>query len=123
MAEPMTPEALEAIRARLARVAPSLPWAAVPDRAHHGLVRGLTGEAVADVYCGDRVHAPVIADFIAHAPEDLAALLAEVERLRAREARVRLALVGIDKSVAYATAYHRPALREAHNLIAEALRD
>ena len=47
-------------------------------------MRDLTGEAVADVYCGDRAHAPVIADFIAHAPEDLAALLAEVERLRAR---------------------------------------
>ena len=95
----MTPARLAEIRHRLA-LAAGAPWHARPALGEMGYSThvvcldaggGCAGEE-ADVWlhgrnvtvglCGDA------ADFVAHAPEDIAALLAEVERLSAKPERV-----------------------------------
>ena len=80
--EPMTREQLDAIQARLDD-ATSGPWGCYGDGAHEVFDAGEysdgdQGEVVAAV-----IDKPSDAVFIAHAREDVPALLAEVERLRA----------------------------------------
>lgn len=84
MGDPMTPEALEAIRARLAAATPG-PWT-LPY--HDGALAGPHGASLLglDVDGMAIVWARADAELIAHAPADIAALLAEVERLRAEVA-------------------------------------
>lgn len=74
MGEPMTAQELAAIGARLAKATPG-PWLYDAER---GVVESdITGRIVAEV---DDVRCPD-GDLIAHAPEDLRRLRAEVERL------------------------------------------
>lgn len=89
--EPMTQERLDAIQART-DAAQNTPWQRGEDEPmfssddYMSTVNGHDGDPVG--YCPDcGVHAyysAQIADLIAHAPQDLTDLIAEVERLRAR---------------------------------------
>lgn len=77
--EPMTPERLDAIRARVDAAARG-PWA----HDFCGNVDQVETQAHAtDARIADNL-TPGDADLIAHAPQDLTDLLAEVERLRER---------------------------------------
>lgn len=73
---PMTQERLEAIRARLADVGAIWKYAATPTGDGEVITVGQEGSIAWGIDIDS-------AALIAHAPEDLAALLAEVERLRA----------------------------------------
>jgi hypothetical protein len=61
-----------------------LPWVAEKRTQHSGAVRDNGGEAIALTYCTstDLVHGAGMANLIASAPEDIAALIAEIRRLR-----------------------------------------
>ena len=84
---------LDAIEARLARATPG-PWLVKdqdPKQIHRGTVQvqedGRGVEVIAECYCGAyEGHGLRNADLIAHAPEDLAALLEEVRYLRGERA-------------------------------------
>ena len=88
----MTPD-LDAIRARLAAATPG-PW-----HAYGNTLAAETGGCTCsphygahEAHCGLEEIGQVVesdADLIAHAPADLAALLAEVERLRRTEAQIK----------------------------------
>jgi hypothetical protein len=91
---------IDAIKARLVRATPG-PWRLKPQdpaKIHRGTVQieedGRAIEVVAECYCGAyEGHGLHNADLIAHAPTDLDALVAEVERLRAEVERERVAVV------------------------------
>ena len=74
--EPMTQERLEAIRARLADVGAIWKYAATPTGDGEVITVGQEGSIAWGIDIDS-------AALIAHAPEDLADLLAEVKRLRA----------------------------------------
>lgn len=74
--EPMTQERLEAIRARLADVGAIWKYAATPTGDGEVITVGQEGPIAWGIDIDS-------AALIAHAPQDLADLLAEVERLRA----------------------------------------
>lgn len=81
MTAPLTPEDLDAIRARWETATPG-PWEAYID------LRGPCGQLMMILSRGrgsvaDRVTRDDDAEAIAHAPEDVARLLAEIDRLRA----------------------------------------
>ena len=83
---------LEAIKARLSAATPG-PWRR--DGNHRAKVRGGDGDTLTRVVpeSSDEPWSPTDeanADLIAHAPGDIAALVAEVERLRADNARIML---------------------------------
>jgi hypothetical protein len=91
----MTDQELQAVRERCAAAAPG-PWHAEsgeadPDAAHppaaYTILTGPGGTPLATVW------EQASGDFIAHAREDVPALLAEVDRLRRENAELR-ALVG-----------------------------
>ena len=71
----MIPSFLDKIKARLAAATPG-PWVLAPDRESITQTSHLTR----DVWTIPRTHEDM--ELIAHAPSDLAALIAEVERLR-----------------------------------------
>lgn len=75
--EPMTQERLEAIRARLADVGAIWKYAATPTGDGEVITVGQEGPIAWGIDIDS-------AALIAHAPQDLADLLAEVKRLRAR---------------------------------------
>lgn len=77
--EPMTQERLDAIRARLSDVGAPWEFAPTPNGDGGEVIR--VGEQGGPIAWGIDIDA---AGLIAHAPEDLADLLAEVERLRAQ---------------------------------------
>ena len=86
--DPMTREELDAIRARV-EVATDGPWAVDSDDPSYIIYPergGWDGLVIAQVADQDGALFPVEHNgaLIAHAPQDLADLLAEVERLRAR---------------------------------------
>ena len=88
--DPMTEEELDAIRARV-EVATDGPWAVDSDDPSYIIYSekgGWDGLVIAQVADQDGALFPVEHNgaLIAHAPQDLTALLAEVERLRARPA-------------------------------------
>lgn len=82
--DPMTQEQLDAIRERL-EVRTSGPWRAIicesADHPPHG--NGVIASGSSWPVVDDETMRAEDADLIAHAPQDLADLLAEVERLRA----------------------------------------
>lgn len=86
--EPMTQERLDAIRERVAHATPG-PWGpgnrcvfANNPRHPHGVYAVVSDEVVNGAY-GVAISRTADVDLIAHAPDDLTDLLAEVERLRA----------------------------------------
>ncbi len=93
--EPMN---LGAIETRLAMATPG-PWRVKPSEnggIHRGTVQveedGRMIEVIAECYCGAREgHGLRNAELIAHAPEDLEALIEEVKRLRMERTVARLA--------------------------------
>lgn len=84
---------IEAIEMRLAMATPG-PWRVKPSEnggIHRGTVQveenGRMIEVIAECYCGAREgHGLRNAELIAHAPEDLEALIEEVKRLRRADA-------------------------------------
>ena len=69
---------LESIKKRLTAATPGpWAWASAP-------AEGAAGGYVLTAVTGDGPHASFDAEFIAHAPTDIRALLAEVKRLRAQ---------------------------------------
>ena len=101
----MTNEELAAIRHRLASATPG-PWEAISDSdgwavAHRGQFYARLGTgSIEGAWPRRRIEADQ--QFIAHAPADMTALLAEVARLRAREAALR----EIAQAVADGEVYH-----------------
>jgi hypothetical protein len=102
---------LPAIKARLDAI--TGPWA-IGDRSSRNVIAGMDRHCVAQA--ADAIptkHWSPNADFIGHAPEDIAALLAEVERLRAALAALAIAYTGHDFVVARDLAKAKATAREA----------
>lgn len=78
----LNPERLAEIRARVEATSPG-PWRFDANRAE---IYSPNGHLIADVW--EPTHESENAEFIAHAPEDTRALLAEIERLQRRVAEL-----------------------------------
>jgi hypothetical protein len=88
------PDRLHEIRARLAAL-PDTAWRQRSGDA--GLIEDLTGQPVAVLGTSGDTKLP-IGEFIAHAPADIAWLVAEVTRLRCRDAMVTALHQQLDRS-------------------------
>ena len=96
MSERLTGEQLDQIAARADAAQPG-PWARY-SRSDHASLKSSNGEMVAGTFGWEwgGIEHEADADFIAHARDDVPALLAEVRRLRAAEQRVQALIEGND---------------------------
>ena len=96
MKRELTDEQLDAIAARANAAQPG-PWLRYT-QSDHASLRSSNGEMVAGTFGWEwgGIEHEADADFIAHAREDVPALLAEVRRLRAAEQRVQALIQGDD---------------------------
>ncbi len=117
----MTPSDLEAIRARLRAASTRSPWSWEP----HGSGWAMYAGRSADAHGSNILSAPMAGvfdhngehnrAFIAHAPQDIEALLAALAERDAEIARLRGSLIGI-ASGKFATSFTRDDLIEEARL-------